>query len=148
MRRAKIIATIGRKSHSREVLKHLIQAGMDVARLNFTHSDHAFHQQSIVNIRELSNEMDAPLAIMQDLQGIKIRTGALKKGEAIHLIKGQDFFITTDSIEGTTEGVSTSYQKLPEDVKAGDQIFLSDGLIELQVVGSSVSKVKLSLIHI
>jgi pyruvate kinase len=114
MRRAKIIATIGPKSHSKEVLKNLIQAGMDVARLNFTHSDHAFHQQSILNIRELSNEMDVPLAIMQDLQGIKIRTGALKNGEAVQLVKGQDFFITTNSIEGTIEGVSTSYQNSPK----------------------------------
>ena len=146
MRRAKIIATIGPKSHSRKVLKNLIQAGMDVARLNFTHSDHAFHQQSIVNIRELSDEMDVPLAIMQDLQGIKIRTGALKKGKAIQLVKGQDFFIATNSIEGTVEGVSTSYQELPKDVKAGDQILLSDGLIELQVVSSSVSKVKCTVV--
>lgn len=146
MRRAKIIATIGPKSHSIKVLKNLIQAGMDVARLNFTHSDHAFHQQSIVNIRELSNEMGVPLAIMQDLQGIKIRTGTLKKGKAIRLVKGQDFFITTNSIEGTTEGISTSYQELPQDVKTGDQVLLSDGLIELQVVNSSASEVKCTVV--
>ena len=146
MRRAKIIATIGPKSHSKEVLKDLIRAGMDVARLNFTHSDHAFHQQSIANIRELSNEMNIPLAIMQDLQGIKIRTGSLKKGKAVRLVKGQDFFITTNSIEGTAEGVSTSYQKLPKDVKAGDQVLLSDGLIELQVVRSSASEVKCAVL--
>ncbi len=146
MRRAKIIATIGPATHSRENLKKLIQAGMDVARLNFAHSDHAFHRQSIVNIRQLSNELGTPLAIMQDLQGIKIRTGPLKNGKAVELVKDQDFFITTNPIEGSKEGVSTSYQELPTDVKAGDRVLLSDGLIELQVVSTTDSEVKCKVI--
>ncbi|MEE8162180.1 MAG: pyruvate kinase, partial [Acidobacteriota bacterium] len=146
MRRAKIIATIGPATHSREILKKLIQAGMDVARLNFAHSDHAFHRQSIVNIRQLSNELGTPLAIMQDLQGIKIRTGPLKNGEAVELVEDQDFFITTNPIEGSKEGVSTSYQELPTDVKAGDRVLLSDGLIELQVVSTTDSEVKCKVI--
>ena len=146
MRRAKIIATIGPASHSREILKKLIQAGMDVARLNFVHSDHAFHRQSIANIRQLSNELGAPLAIMQDLQGIKIRTGPLKNEEAVELVEGQNFFITTNPIEGDKEGISTSYQELPTDVKAGDRILLSDGLIELQVVSTTASEVRCKVI--
>ena len=119
---------------------------MDVARLNFAHSDHAFHHQSIANIRQLSDELDAPLAIMQDLQGIKIRTGPLKNGEAVELVDDQDFFITTNPIEGSEEGVSTSYQELPTDVKVGDRVLLSDGLIELQVVSTTASEVKCKVI--
>lgn len=146
MLRAKIIATIGPASHSREVLKKLIQAGMNVARLNFAHSDHAIHRQAIVSIRQLSDELETPLAIMQDLQGIKIRTGPLKNGEAVELVEGEDFYITTNPIEGSKEGVSTSYQELSLDVKSGDRILISDGLIELQVVSTTASEVQCKVI--
>jgi pyruvate kinase len=129
-RRAKIVCTIGPASSQR--LGELIEAGMDVARLNFSHGAHSEHAEVVADIRRLSKEMNHPVAILQDLQGPKIRTGRYTDGP-LTLQTGQIFFITTDEIIGDVERVSTTYKSLPEDVDEGDEILLSDGLLRLVV---------------
>ena len=129
-RRAKIVCTIGPASSQR--LGELIEAGMDVARLNFSHGAHSEHAEVVADIRRLSKEMNHPVAILQDLQGPKIRTGRYTDGP-LTLQMGQIFVITTDEIIGDVERVSTTYKSLPEDVDEGDEILLSDGLLRLVV---------------
>ena len=132
-RKTKIIATLGPASNTNSQIKKLILAGMNVARLNMSHGDHGTHAELIKNIREISDHLARPVAIMLDLQGPKIRTGNLFKGNPVELKKNQKFSITTKSIIGNSESVSTSYLKLPKDVKKHDILLIDDGLIELQV---------------
>ena len=131
-RRAKIVCTIGPASAAPEKLAALIEAGMDVARLNFSHGTHQDHAQVIADLRRLAAKAGKPLAILQDLQGPKIRTGPLAAG-LVELQAGSLFSITTRSVPGDAVCVSTTYQHLPTDVKPGDQILLSDGLLRLEV---------------
>ena len=133
MRRAKIVATIGPATSSPEQLRALILAGMDVARVNMSHGSHQAHAETIHNARLISAELDRPLAILLDLSGPKIRTGALKDHRHIHLQTGQRFTITTREIAGDSSIVSTGYALLPQDVQPGDSILLADGSIELRV---------------
>src|SRR4051794_19984404 len=134
MRRTKIVCTIGPSTSSPEMIARLIAAGVDVARLNFSHGTHDEHAQRIRLLREAAIQTDRPLGILQDLQGPKIRTGKLKDGLPVQLRAGDRFDITTHTIEGTAARVSTTYTALPRDVEPGDRILLSDGLIELRVI--------------
>ena len=134
MIRTKIVATIGPASNTRLVLEKLIWAGMNVARLNFSHGSYEQHGEVIKTIRSLSRTMNKPIGILLDLQGPKIRTGTLKDGEPVELKRGNIIRITTDKVEGTAEKVSTTYANLPNDVKKGDKILIDDGLMELKVL--------------
>jgi pyruvate kinase len=147
MRRTKIVVTIGPASSSPEVIAQLIDAGMDVARLNFSHGTHEEHAARIVVLREAAQQAKRPLAILQDLQGPKIRTGELQNGGPVQLLPGQHFDITTREIAGTAERVSTTYQALPRDVGPGDRILLSDGLIELRVLDVTDDEVRTTVVH-
>lgn len=141
MKKAKIIATIGPASESLVQLENLIEAGMDVARLNFAHGNHDRYRKIIEKIRYLSNRKQRPVAILQDISGIKIRTGPLDDHHPVSLTKGQRITITTEPIMGSNKLISTNYSHLPLDLKAGAPLLLSDGLIELRVieiVGSTV----------
>ena len=146
MRRAKIVATIGPASQSPEMLAKLVEAGMDVARLNFSHGDHESHGKTILHIREASRLLKKPVAIMQDLQGLKIRTGPLEDGSSVELTTGQHFVLTTQAAVGNRERVSASYQALPQDLRPGDRLLLSDGLIELRVLTTTHSDVECEVI--
>ncbi|MGH9338787.1 MAG: pyruvate kinase [Acidobacteriota bacterium] len=146
MRRAKIVCTIGPATDSRQKLRELIEAGMDVARLNFSHGEHQTHATVIRHIRELCVELGKPVALLQDLQGLKIRTGNLAGGVPVQLTKGRRFLITTESIDGNQERVSTSYRDLPKDIKAGDRILVSDGLIELKVLETTDTEVRCEIV--
>ena len=119
----------------------LIKAGMDVARINFSHGTKDEHIKTIEMIKEASKITGKSIAIMQDLQGPKIRIGKLKK-EPIELKTGEEITITTDEIEGDEKIISTSYKLLPKDVKPGNKILLDDGMIELQVVSVENNNVK------
>ncbi len=142
MRRTKIVATIGPASSSFEAIGRLIEAGMDVARLNFSHGTHDEHAQRIELLRAVARRADRPLAILQDLQGPKIRTGTLEGGQPVQLRPNYRFDITTHEIVGTAARVSTTYTALPRDVRPGNRILLSDGLIELRVIDSSDDEVR------
>jgi len=137
MNKTKIIATIGPASNKKTVLKRLISAGMNVARLNFSHGTYEQHEAVIQLIRELSQELEKPVGILLDLQGPKIRTGELIDGNPVRLKNRQSFKITTKNVPGTADIVSTTYQNLPKDVKVGDRILIDDGLIELKVTSKS-----------
>jgi pyruvate kinase len=132
-RHSKIVCTIGPATRSPRMIRKLLLAGMDVARLNFSHGTPAEHAQSFSMLREAAAAFQKPIAILADLQGPKIRTGALAGGGTVTLRAGQQFVITTAKILGDSTRVSTIFHPLPREVKAGDRILLSDGLIALRV---------------
>jgi pyruvate kinase len=134
MRRAKIVATLGPASSSEDVFRRLVRAGLDVARLNFSHGSHEQKAELIAMVRKVAREEDKPICILADLQGPKIRTGTLVDHMPVRLEAGRQLTITPERIEGTAERVSTVFTTLAENVKPGNQILLSDGLIELRVV--------------
>jgi pyruvate kinase len=131
MRRTKIVCTIGPASQSEKILTGLIEAGMDVARLNFSHGDYAFHEKMIKKIRRIAHRLERPVAILQDLQGPKIRVGSIQ-GDQVRLQTGRRFVLTTRNVPGNHEIVSVNYQRLDRVIKKGDRILLGDGEIELE----------------
>ena len=133
MRKTKIVCTIGPASGSEKILKALIQAGMNVARLNFSHGDYAFHERVIRSIRRIERQLKKPVAILQDLPGPKIRIGGLQ-GDRVRLQRGRSVILTTRPVIGTDEMISVNYRGLTRSVKKGDPILLGDGEIELEVV--------------
>jgi pyruvate kinase len=132
-RRAKIVCTLGPASHSARVIDHLMRAGMDVVRLNFSHGTHEQHAEMVKEVRAASGRYQIPIAILADLQGPKIRTGELDGGKPIQLRAGRHFTISSVPRAGDIEGVSTTFKRLPAEVHKGDRILLADGLIELRV---------------
>lgn len=132
-RRTKIVCTIGPATRSPEMVERLIDAGMNVARLNFSHANHDIHREQIRIVREAAAKKGANIAILMDLQGPKIRTGKLVEPHRITLEPGAPFTITAEKLVGDVHRVSTTYKSLPNDVKAGDRILLSDGTLELRV---------------
>jgi pyruvate kinase len=135
-RKAKIVCTLGPACDSPEMIDRMIQAGMDVARLNFSHGVPADHARRVNQVRKAGIRHQKPIAILADLQGPKIRTGELDGGKPVQLRFGQRFIITSRHIKGTAEGVSTTFQALPAAVKKGDPILLCDGRIALRVVSA------------
>jgi len=140
-RRAKIVCTIGPASESEEAMRALMLAGMDVARLNFSHGTHDEHLERVRRLRNVARELSRPICTLQDLQGPKIRTGRLKGGIPVALVGGQTLTITSQDVPGTSEIISTTYTGLAHDVKPGERILLSDGKIELLVRQVRDSKV-------
>jgi pyruvate kinase len=132
-RHSKIVCTIGPVTRMPRMIRKLIDAGMDVARLNFSHGTHEEHAENIAALREAAMLMKKPIAILADLQGPKIRTGALAGGGSVALRTGQKFVITTAKVLGDSTRVNTTFRPLPHEVKTADRILLSDGLIELRV---------------
>lgn len=135
-RKAKIVCTLGPATSSPGMIDDLVRAGMDVARLNFSHGTPAEHAHRIAAVRRASGHHERPIAILADLQGPKIRTGNLAHGRPVHLRNGQRLSITTKDIPGTAERISTTFRELPRAVKKGDRVLLSDGAIELRVISS------------
>lgn len=129
--KTKIVATVGPASNTKEMLHALIKEGVDVFRLNFSHGTHADHLKVINNVRELNRELGTRICLLQDLQGPKIRVNEMEPNVVIE--RGQELIITTREVLGNRELVSTSYKKLPGDVKKGDMILIDDGKIELKV---------------
>jgi len=146
-RKAKIVCTLGPASNTLEMIDRLLRAGMDVARLNFSHGTHADHARVIAAIREASGRHQRPVAILADLQGPKIRTGKLEGGRAVTLRSGQRFSLTTRNIPGNARSVATNYVRLPREVRKGDRILLADGLIELRVRGTQGSSVECDVVN-
>ncbi|MGA1679056.1 MAG: pyruvate kinase, partial [Candidatus Nanopelagicales bacterium] len=132
MRRAKIVATLGPATDSKEVVTQLIKSGMNVARLNMSHGDAAEHQRRLDLVRSVSDELHIPVAVLADLQGPKIRIGRFKNGREI-LEEGANFSITTKKIDGSATSVSTSYSGIVADVSVGDELLIDDGRIKLRV---------------
>jgi len=131
--RTKIVATVGPASGTPEGIRALVRVGVDIFRLNFSHGDHAEHAEYIRIIREAAREADAAVAIMQDLQGPRIRTGPLRGHRPVALEEGAQVTVRAGEFEGDAEEFAVSYEHLHEDVAAGDEILLADGMIELSV---------------
>jgi pyruvate kinase len=138
--KTKIVATIGPASESPPMLERLIRAGLNIARLNFSHGDFDGHTQRIANIRAAERAIDCRVTIMADLPGPKMRIGKIEPGP-VQLIAGETFTLTTDEIVGNERRVSMSFAKLPEVVKPGDRLFLNDGLVQLEVERIDASEV-------
>ena len=141
MRRTKIVCTIGPASDSPEMLEKLIKAGMDVARLNFSHGDQSFHAENIRRIREAAGAVGKPVAILGDLQGPKLRVGIMPEG-GVPIADGETLVLTTEHVTGAPGRVPVQYEHLPEVVEPGDRILIDDGLLELvvtAVVGSEIT---------
>jgi pyruvate kinase len=134
--KTKIVCTIGPASDSQDILERLIRAGMNVARLNFSHGDFAEHQAVIRRIRAASRTTGQPVALMADLPGPKIRLGQFAE-EPVKLRVGDTFTLTTEEIDGTVDRVSVTFAELPQAVRPGNRLFLNDGLIQLKVLESA-----------
>jgi len=138
--KTKIVATIGPASNSPEILEGLIRAGMNIARLNFSHGSFDEHAEVIDRIRAASKTTDRRVAIMGDLPGPKMRLGTIQP-DPIRLVSGDTFTLTSEDITGSSRRVSMSFEPLPRVVKPGDRLFLNDGLVQLlvdQVEGKEV----------
>lgn len=140
MRKTKIICTMGPATDNEETLKSLMLSGMDVARLNFSHGTHEEALERINRIKKVREELDMPVAILLDTKGPEIRLKEFKDGKA-ELKEGQKFTLCTDDIEGDENQVSITYEKLPQDVRAGNRILIDDGLIELEVLSVKSTKI-------
>jgi len=142
MRRAKIVCTLGPASSSPEKLRQLIDAGMDVARFNFSHGDYATHEENLKNLRIQAKEAGRAVAALLDLQGPKIRVARFENGE-VELARGARFTITTDmSVQGNVDRVATSYSGIVGDVSKGDLILLDDGFLALRVAEVTKTEVR------
>lgn len=146
MRRTKIIATLGPASVDPQILRSLIDAGVDVFRLNFSHGTHETHRAAAETIREMCAVCNREVAILQDLSGPKIRCGEFENGSA-DLAVGQETIITAASVLGTASRFSSTYKSLPQDAKPGDRILLNDGLLELKVLATAGEDVRCEVIR-
>ncbi|MCB0891949.1 MAG: pyruvate kinase, partial [Propionibacteriaceae bacterium] len=133
MRRAKIVATLGPSTDSLERVIGLIEAGVNVARLNMSHGDHKEHIRRLKLVRDASHEVGRPVGVFADLQGPKIRLTRFENDFAI-LVPGEQFVITTDDVLGTAERAGTTLKTLTQDVQPGDDILIDDGKLRLRAV--------------
>jgi pyruvate kinase len=138
--RTRIVCTLGPATDSDEMTRALIRVGMDVARLNFSHGDHAMHATRIERVRRISREENATVALLGDLQGPKIRIGTIVGG-SVNLQDGATFTLTTRQIEGNATMASIDLDELPRAARPGDRILIDDGAIELQVVSTNETDV-------
>lgn len=145
-RRVKIVATIGPSTSSREGLEKAILAGMNVARLNFSHGTHEVHQQVIENLRDLTRKWNAPVSILQDLQGPKIRVGRFEGG-SIPLEEGAKVIVTNKDVTGKPGLIPTDFKPLPKTVAIGQRILLDDGLMELKVLSLGETDLECEVIY-
>ena len=145
MRRAKIVCTIGPASESALVLRQLMQAGMDVARLNLSHADQAWHSDAVRRIRQVSGEVGRPVGILWDLSGPKLRVGRLPE-RGVVLRAGQEIVLTTRPVTGQGAEVPVQYAALPDHVRPGERILMNDGLLEVQVLEVSGTDIRCQVI--
>ncbi len=136
MCRTKIVCTLGPATANDETLRGLMQAGMDVARVNFSHGNHQTHAQTIASLRRLSDEEDKLVAIMADLQGPKLRVGEIAGGQ-IRLKQGDTFYLSTDPTPGSPQAAHFPHPEVVRDLGVGQQVLLDDGQIELRVIGKT-----------
>ncbi|MBQ4332291.1 MAG: pyruvate kinase [Clostridia bacterium] len=140
MRKTKIVCTLGPASNTEEIITELCQAGMNVARLNFSHNTHADHLRRIEMVKKVRSDLQLPIAIMLDTKGPEYRIKTFEKGKVM-LREGDSFTFTTDEVEGDEHKVSVSYKKLTEELEAGDTVLLNNGLLSFaveKIVGADI----------
>ncbi|MGY6497549.1 MAG: pyruvate kinase, partial [Microcella sp.] len=145
MRRAKIVATLGPATSSYENIRAIIEAGVDVARMNLSHGSYAVHEEVYRNVRQAAADAGRPVAVLVDLQGPKIRLGKFADGPH-ELAEGDIFTITTEDVEGTKELVGTTFKGLPADVKPGDFLLIDDGKVKVRVLDTDGVRVRTEVI--
>ena len=133
MKKTKIICTMGPSTNEKDMVRKLVEGGMDIARYNFSHGNHQEKRERMNILKEIREELGKPVAILLDTKGPEIRTGLLKNGKKVVLETNQTFVLTTEDIIGDETKVSISYSGLAEDVEPGKKILIDDGLIELEV---------------
>lgn len=146
MRKTKIVCTLGPSSSDETTLKKMLLAGMNVARLNFSHGTHEGHRQTIQRFRKVREELGIPAAVLLDTKGPEIRTVNFANGEEI-LKEGQEFILTTLPVSGTSERVSVTYKDLPKEVKPGNLVLINDGKIVIKVEKTDDTEVRGTVIH-
>ena len=147
MKKTKIVCTMGPNTNDREMMRKLIQNGMNVARFNFSHGDHEEQKFRMDMLKELREEEHTNTAILLDTKGPEIRTGILKDGKKIKLETGKTFTLTTEDIVGDENKVSITYKGLAEDVSEGKIILIDDGLIGLKVIGKTDKEIHCEIIN-
>ncbi|MBR5187212.1 MAG: pyruvate kinase, partial [Clostridia bacterium] len=133
MRKTKIVCTIGPASSSEEVLTEMMLAGMNVARLNFSHGTHEQHQKTIDTIKKVREKLDLPIAIMLDTKGPEYRIKTFKNDRVV-VTEGNTFTFTTEEVEGDETRVSVNYKHLCENLREGDRILVNNGLVIFEVI--------------
>ena len=146
MKKTKIVCTIGPSSDSYEVLKALVNEGMNVARINFSHGTHPEHKKRIDTIKKLRDDLDDPIAIMLDTKGPEIRIKTFKDG-MIRIEQGQDFTLTSEDVEGDETKVSVTYKDIAKDLKADDRVLIDDGLVEFTVISVDENNVYMKAVN-
>ena len=144
-KQARIVCTIGPASNNAKILGQMIVAGMNVARLNFSHGTHEQHAETLIAVREAEEFWNRPIAVLQDLCGPKIRTGSMENGQ-VQLTAGEKICIQKDEIVGTKHRISTIVPEIIDDLEVGDPILLDDGLFELKVVEKGADEVRCEVI--
>ena len=141
MRRAKIVATLGPATSSYDNIRAILEAGVDVARMNLSHGSHDVHEEVYRNLRRAADDIGRTVGVLVDLQGPKIRLGRFADGPH-ELAVGDEFTITTEDVPGTKELVSTTFKGLPQDVSPGDFLLIDDGKVRVQVIESDGVRVR------
>lgn len=148
MKKTKIVCTIGPKTESVEKLTELVNAGMNVMRLNFSHGDYVEHGTRITNFRKVMEVTGKQLAILLDTKGPEIRTIKLENGDDVDLVAGQEFTFTTDTkVVGNKERVAVTYSGFAKDLNVGNRILVDDGLIEMEVLATTDTEVKCKVLN-
>ena len=146
MRKTKIICTLGPSTDDENVLRQLIDNGMNVARFNFSHQSHEQHLKRLEVLSRLRDEANQPIAALLDTRGPEVRVRTFKDGR-IELIEGQEFTLTTENVEGNSTRVSITYEGLPNDVSRGDTILIDDGLINMEVISTTDTDIVCKVIN-
>ena len=146
MRKTKIVCTLGPASASAEVMEKMLKAGMNVARLNFSHGDHEGHGKTIDTFRKVRDSLCIPAAVMLDTKGPEIRTGNFEGGKA-ELEDGQIFTLTTEHVNGNSSISAVPYKELPRELTPGDKVLIDDGKIKLEVLDTTDTQVKCRVEH-
>ena len=147
MKRTKIVATIGPASSSKEVLRSMMEAGMNVARINFSHGGYEDHAKVVQIIRELNEETGLHVALLADLQGPKIRTLEMENN-GVMLVPGEKVeIVTEEGVVGTSKRFSINYTQLPQDVNKGEQILLDDGKLKLEIISTDGKVIQAKVVH-
>jgi len=145
MRRAKIVATLGPATNSYDTIRAIVEAGVDVARMNLSHGSHEVHEAVYANVRKVAADLGKPVAVLVDLQGPKIRLGKFADGPH-ELSIGDIFTITTEDVEGTKELCGTTFKGLPNDVSPGDTLLIDDGKVNVRVIDTDGVRVRTEVV--
>ncbi len=141
-RRTKIVCTLGPATTDPETLRRLVAAGMDVARMNFSHGTHEEHRERVETVREVAEAEGKGITVLQDLQGPKIRVGAVQN-DSVMLAEGDEVRVSTDTPrESTNEHIFIDYEALARDAREGERILIDDGLLELRVIETNGSQLR------